>query len=226
MGVFLQPDPIGFKGDALNLYRFCTNNAVNHTDPMGLLDTSASIWNHLRWLDSGSTLSSHGDDLLKQGQAVFAEPTGNYKDSIEKHVSESKTGGDPGKTIYTVSNVEETNDKLIIKPTLDWYVQGKYKNTDVVKRELEHVNRYLWWQSKAGDGAAMVRNFNRNPDGKHNLEGKLENARREERQWQVNNLHKEGRHDLSRNPAKAMDPTAIKGLIENIGPVEEPYLGN
>jgi RHS repeat-associated protein len=36
MGVFLQPDPIGFKGDAANLYRFCNNNAVNRTDPMGL----------------------------------------------------------------------------------------------------------------------------------------------------------------------------------------------
>jgi RHS repeat-associated protein len=34
MGVFLQPDPIGFKGDAANVYRFCNNNAVNRTDPM------------------------------------------------------------------------------------------------------------------------------------------------------------------------------------------------
>jgi RHS repeat-associated protein len=36
MGVFLQPDPIGFKGDAANIYRFCNNNAVNRVDPMGL----------------------------------------------------------------------------------------------------------------------------------------------------------------------------------------------
>ena len=36
MGVFLQPDPIGFKGDAANIYRFCNNNAVNRIDPMGL----------------------------------------------------------------------------------------------------------------------------------------------------------------------------------------------
>jgi hypothetical protein len=38
MGVFLQPDPIGFKGDAANLYRFCSNNAVNRIDPLGLED--------------------------------------------------------------------------------------------------------------------------------------------------------------------------------------------
>jgi RHS repeat-associated protein len=36
MGVFLQPDPIGFKGDAANIYRFCNNNAVNRIDPLGL----------------------------------------------------------------------------------------------------------------------------------------------------------------------------------------------
>jgi RHS repeat-associated protein len=36
MGVSLQPDPIGFKGDAANIYRFCNNNAVNRIDPLGL----------------------------------------------------------------------------------------------------------------------------------------------------------------------------------------------
>jgi hypothetical protein len=41
MGVFLQPDPIGFKGDAANIYRFCNNNAVNRIDPMGLRDWEA-----------------------------------------------------------------------------------------------------------------------------------------------------------------------------------------
>jgi RHS repeat-associated protein len=41
MGVFLQPDPIGFKGDAANVYRFCNNNAVNRIDPLGLRDWEA-----------------------------------------------------------------------------------------------------------------------------------------------------------------------------------------
>jgi RHS repeat-associated protein len=41
MGVFLQPDPIGFKGDPANIYRFCNNNAVNRIDPLGL---EAHIW--------------------------------------------------------------------------------------------------------------------------------------------------------------------------------------
>jgi hypothetical protein len=37
MGRFLQPDPIGFSGDATNLYRYCGNNPTNLTDPLGLV---------------------------------------------------------------------------------------------------------------------------------------------------------------------------------------------
>ena len=36
LGRFLQPDPISFKGDASNLYRYCGNDWANKTDPMGL----------------------------------------------------------------------------------------------------------------------------------------------------------------------------------------------
>lgn len=35
-GRFLQPDPIGFKGDATNLYRYAGNNPVTGVDPTGL----------------------------------------------------------------------------------------------------------------------------------------------------------------------------------------------
>jgi RHS repeat-associated protein len=37
LGRFLQPDPIGFKGDASNLYRYVGNDWANKTDPMGLV---------------------------------------------------------------------------------------------------------------------------------------------------------------------------------------------
>jgi RHS repeat-associated protein len=67
MGVFLQPDPIGFKGDAANIYRFCNNNAVNRSDPMGLVDTSASIWNRLAYMEGGSSLSFAEFDKQRQG---------------------------------------------------------------------------------------------------------------------------------------------------------------
>ncbi len=35
LGRFLQPDPIGFKGDSSNLYRYCGNDWANRSDPMG-----------------------------------------------------------------------------------------------------------------------------------------------------------------------------------------------
>src|SRR6266849_4338380 len=41
LGRFLQPDPIGFKGDSSNLYRYCGNDWANRTDPMGLFYVSA-----------------------------------------------------------------------------------------------------------------------------------------------------------------------------------------
>jgi RHS repeat-associated protein len=38
VGRFLQPDPIGFRGDRTNLYRYCRNNPVTRWDPFGLDD--------------------------------------------------------------------------------------------------------------------------------------------------------------------------------------------
>src|SRR5206468_741652 len=35
IGRFLQPDPIGFDGDATNLYRYCGNNPTTRSDPNG-----------------------------------------------------------------------------------------------------------------------------------------------------------------------------------------------
>ena len=43
LGRFLQPDPIGFKGDASNLYRYCGNDWANRSDLSGL-DWEAFIY--------------------------------------------------------------------------------------------------------------------------------------------------------------------------------------
>jgi RHS repeat-associated protein len=40
---FLQGDPIGFEGDATNLYRYCGNNPVNRSDPTGLINPWENI---------------------------------------------------------------------------------------------------------------------------------------------------------------------------------------
>jgi RHS repeat-associated protein len=70
MGVFLQPDPIGFKGDAANLYRFCTNNAVNRTDPLGLVGSRGGFsptdwfWDMARHSDSANTWQGNFQDYM------------------------------------------------------------------------------------------------------------------------------------------------------------------
>src|SRR5439155_16662418 len=49
LGRFLQPDPIGFKGDASNLYRYCGNDWANRTDPMGLIAPSNDPTDEHAW---------------------------------------------------------------------------------------------------------------------------------------------------------------------------------
>jgi RHS repeat-associated protein len=68
MGVFLQPDPIGFKGDAANIYRFCNNNAVNRIDPMGLIDKNASdrFWQMACFMDSGNSFQGSFAELMQK----------------------------------------------------------------------------------------------------------------------------------------------------------------
>jgi RHS repeat-associated protein len=49
LGRFLQPDPIGFKGDGSNLYRYVGNDWANKTDPMGTCIDGALSRQSLSW---------------------------------------------------------------------------------------------------------------------------------------------------------------------------------
>jgi uncharacterized protein RhaS with RHS repeats len=52
LGRCLQPDPIGFKGDGSNLYRYCGNDSVNKSDPLGLENPPARILPDRQWESS------------------------------------------------------------------------------------------------------------------------------------------------------------------------------
>jgi RHS repeat-associated protein len=71
LGRFLQPDPIGFKGDGSNLYRYCGNDPVDRSDPDGTIDT----WSRL--------------------MAFFGNSTISYSDAIENLYRTA--GGEPGR---------------------------------------------------------------------------------------------------------------------------------
>ena len=63
---FLQTDPIGFAGDALNLYRYCGDDPVDKSDPMGLLetDTLSAIWHRAVFFDSVSNFQGSYNEWM------------------------------------------------------------------------------------------------------------------------------------------------------------------
>ncbi len=95
MGVFLQPDPIGFKGDAANIYRFCGNDPVDRTDPMGLEHASARILPDRQWemaclMDSGNSFQGSLEEYMKRLQ-----PAGN----IQFGLVDATNNGEKSKSI-------------------------------------------------------------------------------------------------------------------------------
>jgi RHS repeat-associated protein len=75
MARFLQPDPIGFKGDASNLYRYCGNDWANRTDPMGL---DPEIW-LIR--DSAPGYAPGSDQARRQPGQYFVKDNGKVVQS-------------------------------------------------------------------------------------------------------------------------------------------------
>ena len=92
---FLQTDPIGFAGDALNLYRYCGNDPVDRSDPMGLVDESANEGSH-----SSLTSFDHGDwvkgsdglsDWDRNHGMPSNQPAGTYQVGlVDKNEAEKK----------------------------------------------------------------------------------------------------------------------------------------
>jgi RHS repeat-associated protein len=70
LGRFLQPDPIGFKGDASNLYRYCHNDPEDFSDPTGLVASNSSIpdrlWMAATFFDSGNNFIGSLLDFFKK----------------------------------------------------------------------------------------------------------------------------------------------------------------
>ena len=66
LGRFLQPDPIGFKGDVSNLYRYCGNDWANRSDPMGT--TGGDDMQKQGLNDQNQTLLAKGDQYAAEKQ--------------------------------------------------------------------------------------------------------------------------------------------------------------
>lgn len=90
---FLQPDPIGFAGDSSNLYRYCGNNAMNATDPLGFdghrPTSSPQVWK--------KPLEPKTPYQVYNGQGEILDPGGPGRDS-NAGVGDRVTVGWPGGT--------------------------------------------------------------------------------------------------------------------------------
>ena len=90
MGVFLQPDPIGFKGDPTNLYRYCGNNPVNKSDPYGLLDMWSILFNEFGGMATTAAVVVTGTPVETADSAGMG-PTGPV--SVLDHVGSAPGEG-------------------------------------------------------------------------------------------------------------------------------------
>jgi RHS repeat-associated protein len=84
-GRFLQTDPIGFQGDASNLYRYCGNDPVDKSDPEGLYETPLGGWDVI---NGGKPASYYIDAYHAQTQN---QPAGNITIALESP-AEGKKG--------------------------------------------------------------------------------------------------------------------------------------
>jgi RHS repeat-associated protein len=113
LGRFLQPDPIGFKGDASNLYRYCGNDWANRTDPMGLQAAPGDNREQMRQPDYGCQEKNAETERAFQAYAPTAaamerqarQESGNYKEGKEFHgdihaEKVTQKGADPNCLVY------------------------------------------------------------------------------------------------------------------------------
>ena len=93
LGRFLQPDPIGFKGDGSNLYRYCGNDWANRTDPMGLQT------NHQMSSFSLQNYNMFWEDVRRLAALAFNQPAGNVTTALNNAISPENEGpkGDKSK---------------------------------------------------------------------------------------------------------------------------------
>jgi RHS repeat-associated protein len=146
MGVFLQPDPIGFKGDAANVYRFCNNNAVNRTDPMGLY-TVIDVTNDfgIRGTVPGSMMGSENPAAQAYHAAVLEE--------LCKFQEVMNSGG--GHVTWTADYKEYWGEKdrdfRLKTATSEWETESAaYKDTDgVISHFSEGLHLKTHWNEDA-----------------------------------------------------------------------------
>jgi len=114
LGRFLQPDPIGFKGDASNLYRYCGNDWANRSDPMGLgeRDSNPVLFKQIRYSDQleQSERGAIMSQMINVQRINFRDQQkdmAGFSMGMTYRTAQSEHQGKPGDPIRTSPHVEE-----------------------------------------------------------------------------------------------------------------------
>jgi RHS repeat-associated protein len=141
LGRFLQADPIGFQGDPGNLYRYCGNDAVNRTDPMGLL---AGFTKYQLDYDPNEKIDATHDGYHVAGVRGSEEKPG---DRVHLEVDRSVN------TVDRIGNTNRGGDTLVTTTGSD------KNNTPTIHQQIDV--RY------AGQAGPKTREFTRNNEWTH-----------------------------------------------------------
>jgi RHS repeat-associated protein len=68
LGRFLQPDPKQFDAGDYNLYRYCHNDPINHSDPTGLYVSGLTSWGGGDWIRGVNGITNRETDLINQAK--------------------------------------------------------------------------------------------------------------------------------------------------------------
>ena len=154
LGRFLQPDPIGFKGDASNLYRYCGNDWANKSDPMGLTDIEGA------------------EELIRLAAQASVNSVKSYRADLARGVPRYERVG------RSQDIIQEVDAKgHLTAPKLQTNRDGTPK---IIKATMEHSERsassgqkYHWWEK---EGATSLSPGQENPARGHMHDDKTGNG--------------------------------------------------
>jgi RHS repeat-associated protein len=128
LGRFLQTDPVGFQGDASNLYRYCHNDPEDFSDATGLVasDTSRPIpdrlWAMACLFDSGNSFVGSLLDFFKR----FLPAGMNNSNPVEKS-SDGEAAANPKAFRGAYVNIHHQHDEVTTTDPI--FVAGQPANS-------------------------------------------------------------------------------------------------
>jgi RHS repeat-associated protein len=250
LGRFLQPDPIGFKGDASNLYRYCGNDWANGNDPMGTADEmkqpviendrkdcsegladdakrsavnveaavayQLSGGNNTYYIGTGKGLWHHAGNFSSQNLKDHVKAAGTLHQNDDPKQQELK--GRTDSRAYAELNSDGHSVTLVHK--MNWYVDERYQNTDVVTREIATVQSWLSWEREGGgdDVLSDVRrmSFSSAQAGVDRLNARLQTAEFKKHEELRRMDYSGGSHDASRYPPRPISAKEIENAMSTL----------